>query len=47
MAAGAHTVTGAIIVGAAVAGALAMVMLGALVAVVVIDMDDHDGRQHQ
>jgi hypothetical protein len=38
--------TGAIIVGAAVAGALTMVMLAALVTIVVIAMDDHDGRHH-
>ena len=38
--------TGAIIVGAAVAGALTMVMLGALVAVVVIAADAHADRHH-
>jgi hypothetical protein len=46
MAAGAHTVTGAIIIGAAVASALTMLMLGALVTIVVIAMDDYNGRHH-
>jgi hypothetical protein len=46
MAAGAGKMTGAIIVGAAVAGALTLGMFAALVTIVVIALDDHDGRHH-